>query len=48
MKFKIHYDLKDFESALAAISKSEDESHFEEALQLIKKQRLYKQALTCY
>lgn len=48
MQFKIQYDLKDYESALECLAKSEEEAHFEEALVMIKKQRLFKQALRCY
>ena len=48
MKFKVHLDLKNFDKALKKLSRSEDDSHFEEALSLIKKQRLYKKALDCY
>jgi len=32
MRFKIHFDLKDFEAALECLSKSTEESHFDEAL----------------
>jgi hypothetical protein len=46
MKFKIESDLKNYEAALQVISTSD--SHFEEAMALIKKQRLFKQALTHY
>lgn len=42
MQFKIHYDLKNYEEALECIARSSEESHFKEALQLIKKQRLFK------
>ena len=45
MKFKVHFDLKDYPKALKKLSKSQSEEHFNEALQLVKKQRLYKQAL---
>lgn len=31
-KFKVHYDLKNFTKALKKLSKSPDDSHFEEAL----------------
>jgi len=48
MKFKVHYDLKNFETALKKLSKSTDDGHFEEALQLIRKQRLFKVALDFY
>ena len=48
MKFKVHYDLKNYVKALKKLSKSSDDGHFEEALQLIKKQRLFKLALEFY
>ena len=48
MHFKIHYDLKDYETALECLSKSSEEKHFDEAIQLIKKQRLFKQAIGHY
>lgn len=41
MKFKVHLDLKDYSTALKMIADSDDPKHFEEALALIKKQRLY-------
>lgn len=41
MKFKIEFDLKNYERALNMISKCGDE-HFEEALSMIKKFRLFK------
>ena len=37
MKFKVHYDLKNFTKALKKLSRSADDEHFEEAMQLIKK-----------
>lgn len=46
MKFKIESDLKNWEEALKVISSSD--SHFEEAMSVIKKQRLFKQALVHY
>jgi elongator complex protein 1 len=46
MKFKIESDLKNFEQALTVISESD--SHFDEALSLIKKHRLFKLALSLY
>ena len=46
-KYKIHCDLKNFETALEMISKS-GEQYMEEALALVKKQRLFKQALVLY
>lgn len=48
MKFKVHNDLKNYPKALKKLSKSSDDDHFSEALQLIKKQRLYKVALDFY
>ena len=48
MKFKVHYDLKNFPKALKKLSRSTEDSHFEEAIQIIKKQRLYKVALEFY
>ena len=47
MKFKIQYDLKEYKNALEVISQSGDK-YFEEALQLIKKQRLFKEGLQLY
>ena len=41
MRFKVHYDLKDYPTSLEMIAKSSEPSHFEEALQLVRKQRLY-------
>ena len=46
MKFKIETDLKNYERALEVISLSD--GHFEEAMALVKKQRLFKQALVLY
>ena len=48
MKFKVHHDLKDYPRALKKLAKSRDDAHFEEALLLIRKQRLYKVALDCF
>mmetsp|Transcript_34153 Transcript_34153/g.42232 ORF Transcript_34153/g.42232 Transcript_34153/m.42232 type:complete len:146 (-) Transcript_34153:1130-1567(-) len=48
MKFRVHLDLKNYSKALKKLSRSEDDSHFEEALQLIRKQRLFKVALDFY
>ena len=49
MKYKVHFDLKNFSKALKKLSKSADEEHFlKEAMSLIKKQRLYKIALDYY
>ena len=48
MKFKVHFDLKNYAKALKKLSRSTDDGHFEEALQLIKKQRLFKLALDYY
>ena len=48
MKFKIHLDLKEYPKALKKLSKSRDDAHFEEALLLIRKQRLHKVALECF
>jgi elongator complex protein 1 len=47
MKFKVQYDLKEFELALQMISEA-DVKYFKEALAMIKKQRLYRQALRHY
>mmetsp|Transcript_26788 Transcript_26788/g.40861 ORF Transcript_26788/g.40861 Transcript_26788/m.40861 type:complete len:186 (-) Transcript_26788:697-1254(-) len=47
MKFKIEMDLKNFETALLRIANC-GEQYFDEALTLIKKQRLFKQGLECY
>jgi len=48
MKFKVHFDLKNYSKALKKLTKSNDDTHFEEAVQLIKKQRLFKVALEYY
>ena len=47
MKYKIESDLKNYERALEMIAKSGNK-FFEESLALIKKQRLFKQALELY
>lgn len=47
MKYRIQLDLKNYETALNMIAQG-GEQHFEEALGLIKKQRLFKQALALY
>ena len=41
MKYKVHLDLKDYATALEMIAKSKETKHFEEALKMIKKQRIY-------
>lgn len=47
MRFKVQYDLKEYELALKEISVA-DPKYFKEALAMIKKQRLYRQALRHY
>jgi elongator complex protein 1 len=47
MKFKVQNDLKEYDLALKEISKA-DPKYFKEALSMIKKQRLYRQALRYY
>ena len=47
MKYTIQSDLKNYESALTIIAEG-GEKYFEEGLEMIKKQRLYKQALKEY
>ena len=47
MRFKIQYDLKQFDLALLEISKADDK-YFNEAMTMIKKQRLYRLALRYY
>jgi elongator complex protein 1 len=47
MKSKIHIDLKQFDKAVKKLSQG-GEPYFEEALTIIKKQRLFKQALEFY
>ena len=47
MRFKVQYDLKEYDLALKEISQA-DIKYFPEALSMIKKQRLYRQALRCY
>jgi hypothetical protein len=46
-KFRIHFDLKEYENALEMIAKT-GAQHIDEAINLIKKQRLFKQALELY
>ena len=49
MKFRIECDLKEFERALIVLaSDKEGEEHFEQALQVVRKNRLFKQALKLY
>lgn len=58
MKFKIHVDLKQYDKAVQKLAKGDKilgethpelrEQYFEEALQLIKKNRLFKQAFEDY
>lgn len=58
MKFKIHMDLKQFEKAVKKMAKGDKglsdaateirEKYFEEALTVVKKNRLFKQALNYY
>ena len=47
MRFKIQFDLGEFEKALSEISKA-DPKYFSESLAMIKKQRLFRQALRAY
>ena len=47
MKFKIETDFKNYEKALQIIVEG-GQKYFEKALELIKKHRLYKQALDLY
>lgn len=47
MRFKVQYDLKEYELALKEISQA-DPKYFKDALAMIKKQRLYRHALRCY
>ena len=58
MKFKIHVDLKQFEEAVRKLAEGDKElgdshpevreTYFDEALQIIKKNRLFKQAFDFY
>jgi hypothetical protein len=41
MKFKVHLDLKQYDTAVKKLAKG-GEKYLEEALQIIKKHRLYK------
>lgn len=41
MKYKIHYDLKQFDKAVKKISKG-GEKFFDEAIAIVKKHRLFK------
>lgn len=45
MKFWIQVDLKNFEKAIREISKDETQSHLDEVLQIVKKNRLYRVAI---
>ena len=47
MQYTIQSDLKNFSEALSIISKG-GEKYFEESLKMIKKHRLFKQALADY
>ena len=47
MKFRIHSDLKHYDVAVKMLAEG-GEKYFEEALVIIKKHRLYKQALEFY
>lgn len=47
MKFRVEHDLKNFEKALEMLALCGEE-HFAEALEVTKKNRLFKQALTLY
>lgn len=47
MRFKVQYDLKEYDLALKEICQA-DQKYFKEALAMIKKQRLYRQALRYY
>lgn len=47
MKFRIQNDLNQYEQALEEVAKA-DEKYFDEALAVIKKQRLYRQALRLF
>ena len=47
MKYKIHLELKNYDKAVKKLAKA-GEQYFEEALVLIKKNRLFKQALDYY
>jgi elongator complex protein 1 len=37
MRFKIHFDLKNYETALEFLAKSDENNHFDEAVAIIKK-----------
>lgn len=47
MKFRIECDLKNYETALDIIATA-GAQYFDEAIELVKKHRLFKQALKCY
>ena len=47
MKFKVHNDLKQYEKAVKKLAKG-GAKYFDESMAVIKKQRLYKQALEFY
>jgi hypothetical protein len=46
MKFRVHHDLKDYFRALKKLLKSPNNDHFEEAVALTRKQRLFREAMT--
>jgi len=45
MKFRVHNDLKDYDKALKKLLKSPNPEHFEEAVTLTRKQRLFREAM---
>ena len=47
MKFTVYCDLKQFEKAIETVAQFGDK-YFSEAMVIVKKQRLYKQAMNLY
>jgi elongator complex protein 1 len=45
MKFRIQVDLGNFDKAIREVSRDETHSHFDEILQIVKKNRLYRVAI---
>ena len=48
MRFRVHVDLKEYREALFAIAESPEEDYFQEVLEIVKKQRLFKVALEIF
>ena len=48
MRFKVQCDLKNYSEAILEVVNDEDESHFDEAMNVIKKHRLFRHALKVF